>query len=76
MSQPWDGKHVSKKIKSRAEKLKKMMKDKFSIDISTEDERLSTVFNRIFSIDNISCYFFLILKEYFKNTWLNKNKIH
>ena len=30
-------KHVSKKIKSRAEKLRKMMKDKFNIDISHED---------------------------------------
>ena len=40
MSEPENGEKVSKKIKSRIGKLKKMMQEKFDIDISTEEERL------------------------------------
>ena len=40
MSEPTDGRKVSKKIKARVSKLKSLMEEKFNIDISTENERL------------------------------------
>jgi hypothetical protein len=46
MSEPIDGRKISKKIKSRAKKLQSLMIDKFGVNISTEEERLSSLISK------------------------------
>ncbi|CAI2365948.1 unnamed protein product [Moneuplotes crassus] len=46
ISEPIEGRKVSKKIKSRVKKLRALMSEKFDINVTTEDERLTHLLSK------------------------------